>query len=502
MVGAMPKKKASTQGENSSSSFIVVAHVLENRDYLAFIESLLETQLSGQQEPPKAQSPVPISAFDDGVFFAHPRSGILVLSDSKELLSAALRDRNRNYSYLVNNDRLYRGIRDALGNRLLRGAGTFFWAREPHPLVKDISGSILFERDRIELKAYCDLRDGQLSILRQFLEPPPRPARWEQYLPYGTAAAVNFDDPASSRYLDFFGSFAGPSSFMSTEYGGLLLKLRQVPGLKQILVAATGYHSGVPNVMLGLWGDTYSLEKAFGELQMQFRYDRDVAIINNALQTAASCSTKPLLPKMRFPISDEGSQLSISDLFTLRYLIPEDHGLFDRYSIVGGKPTGRLEPEDLENSTYSSEVDGREVRFLLPPVTDNDILYRTELQGLDVSALKDNRYRMPWTTAGKIVWVCTDLSDLKALLGRRSSESLRTNSRFQEAFPSTKPLKLELYMNMDQVIDLGLLSPESHVTSWVKANLIDLRNHPAISLTAVPNDQHRLQILLSLVKRD
>jgi hypothetical protein len=97
--------------------------------------------------------------------------------------------------------------------------------------------------------------------------------------------------------------------------------------------------------------------------------------------------------------------------------------------------------------------------------------------------------------------VATDVEDLTQLLDRQKSgsASLVDNPVYRAAAADwTGGEKLQLYMNLDQVTVLGMLSPESRVETWVKSNLLALRDHPLISmeLDSPARNLARLHVML------
>lgn len=468
--------------------FIAVFHVHDEPSaYLSFLESVLGSKLSRESENlGGVGTRNSVRVFRDGLLVAHPEAGLLVLSNSRSLLSSSLLKSTENYSYFINNDRFYRGVRHSLAIHLLRGPALFFWISQAGPYVRDIGGAIRFRLDDIQILADCDVRDTQLRVIRDFMTRSSQDQHWASALPFNTAGSAVFQDHAISTYLQFLGSFGKVSRFMREQYGGLLWRLRGVKGLTQVSVAVTGFQGGLPDVALGFKGDTASLSRALEELQVDMREDRDGFLLKSAREVSAR------------------KESTGADLAKTGYLQPEPFGLFDRYHLEGGEFEAELRRSDFDNSSYVTEYEGHRIEYLLPPLTMNDLRYRPELKNLQASALEDNHYRLPFATIGSSVWACTDLRGLQALIDQneKPTDTLQNSPRFQLVHSSDPDAKIYIMLNLDEAISLGLVDPESSVEKWVRANLLDLRGHSAVGLGVSVLGRNRARIRVILARKN
>ena len=106
---------------------------------------------------------------------------------------------------------------------------------------------------------------------------------WHRFLGPQTAAAIAVEDESLSDYLSFIGRFETIRTFMDDRYGGVLRPSKELPGLRRVVLAVTGYRNGLPELLLGVWGDPDSLEGLVTELQLSQREKRDRAVLEGAL---------------------------------------------------------------------------------------------------------------------------------------------------------------------------------------------------------------------------
>src|SRR5205823_4843534 len=137
-------------------------------------------------------------------------------------------------------------------------------------------------------------------------------------------------DKALGDILDTLGSL-GAKDLLKGLYGGLLWSLRDSTALSHVVIACTGYHAGVPEILTGLWGDQKELESKLQDLRLRLRRDRDLEILKGAKAAAEDSSAG----------------------FTTA-LLPEQSSTFDRYTMRSdGEFDGELTGKDLANETYT-----------------------------------------------------------------------------------------------------------------------------------------------------
>ena len=454
----------------------VIVVGIEDRDaFEAFLEKVLEVEILEVEEP-IADTPSPIYLLGDS-YLVYPEARLAVVASSAEILRRSLENRAANLAYARENDRLYSKIRDYLSRPLLRGPGFFFRIRDlPSGAVRDVVGVLRLERSAIRVNAELELVTGGIKVLEEMLAPPPPALRWEHLFGVDVALVIVVEDDALPRYLRFLSSTEGAGRFMARHYGGLLHKLQHVSSLERLALAATGYRDGIPDFIMGLWGDAASLEEIFAELRVEFRDQRDRAVLVGALDAYTG---------------DEPASLDV--LMSQGLLLDEPYSRFDRYQIRFGRtfssPSNGLTAEDFRNRLYEREHGDAVLRFLSPQLTKNDLRYRPEFEGLNEDALLDDRYRLSFVAKDGVFWVGTNVDDIEAFLAREvnGSSDLRDSEVFHAGARSWDGTeKLRIFANMDRIITLGLLSPERDIEEWVKKNLLDLRHHPAVTIGVSP----------------
>jgi hypothetical protein len=255
-----------------------------------------------------------------------------------------------------------------------------------------------------------------------------------------------------------------------------------------MLFAVTDFEDGLPDVLIGLWGNRGQLEKVAASAQRSLRQSRDLLLLNGALEEYRR---------------QGGPRPSLADLERLRFLEPEKNSLFHRYPFLSqGFGNPEFGSRDFFTQTYERTLNGHRISFLAPPLTENDLRYRRDLRGLGRRDLKSDRYRMACLYLKDSLWIATDVRDLERLT-RAAPEigpGLETNPAFQAASAEWHPgAKMQVFVGLDRIISLGLLNPGSDLDSLVRGGLIDLKGYSTLGLEAVPStDQQRLVIEASL----
>jgi hypothetical protein len=281
------------------------------------------------------------------------------------------------------------------------------------------------------------------------------------------------------RHLDLYRNFLAEQ---------VLQRPLEIPDVTRVLFAVTDFEDGLPDVLIGLWGNRRQLERAAASVQRSLRQSRDLLLLNGALEEYRR---------------QGGPRPSLADLERLRLLEPEKNSLFHRYRFL---PEGIGNPEfgsrDFFTQTYERMLNGYRISFLAPPITENDLRYRRDLKGIDRRGLKSDRYRMACLYLKDSLWIATDVRDLERLTraAPEAGPGLEANAAFQAASAEWHPgAKMQAFVGLDRVISLGLLNPGSDLDSLVQEGLIDLKGYSTLEMEAVPSaDQQRLVIEASL----
>jgi hypothetical protein len=407
-------------------------------------------------------------------YVANPAGRIVVLSTDSGLLDTALATRSVNRQAAFASDALFEPIAEQLRGPMLTGSSFFIsMPAPPSPLLRRISAVISLD-EAITVDAAVEAQNTPFRAFEALMKRPPPPLPWADVLAGDTAATVTIRDWAIPLYVDAL-SRAGILTAIDQRYAGVLGELRSLPSLRQTTLAAAGFHNGLPDLLFGVWADPAAVDAMITKIQTRARLRRDQAILRGAIAVGQQPSDEP-------------------------------GGFFERYPLSGGKVgTIPLATADFANDRYQRTINGATIRFLLPPITDNDKKFRPEIQAvIDASELMSDRYRLAVARVGDAYWFATDATMLERPLRRDTSRpSLEQHALFDATRRTwTDADRVQLFANLDRVIEAGALSPESGISEAIRKYLFDLREHPAVSLTAATADgPPRLRLIIRLARR-
>jgi hypothetical protein len=403
-------------------------------------------------------------------YLEFPRDGIAVITNNAELAIRS-HDHEGNLRFARQNDDLYEGIRRCLETPLGIGTHFFmFWrSRNFPPGVRQFSLGIAFNDQGVRIRSLVDVAGGTIKPLDDLIAAPPPAVAWSKPLPASLAGVLAVHDNALASLIDTAGSLRSDfQDALENNYGGLLWELRNVSGLQRIAIGATGYRHGLPDLLISLWGDTDRIREILSNMRLDFRRKRDTEILAAAVK--------------RYP--------GIVDAKVRLRRLPEANSTFARYTVTPeGKVTGQPTPEDLHSELYSTDKQGVRVDFVAPRPTANDRSFRDAFKTLTKEELNDpdtlDRYRIAYVVRDGVAWIATDARDIaRATVG---DGGLPDTLYFKSASSHWKDGdKLELFLNIDQMSTLGMLSPEKGVSNFATIYLRDLRDHPAVELQAAP----------------
>jgi hypothetical protein len=411
----------------------------------------------------------------DGLLAAMPQPGICVVSPSEELLRRSLTLRSENLAHAAANDVLYQAIKRRLRGPLLTGASIFvYWQSRTAPF-SERTGVFRLEPGEMRIETDIELAGAPVRAFDALRRRNTSDLDWARKLPPDTLAAVMVQDQNLSLYRNFLAE-------------QIFRERLEIPDVTRSLFAVTDFEDGLPDGLLGLWGERKELEEVAADIRQQVRQSRDLALLNGALKEYRRRGGPPP---------------SLADLERLNLLVPEKDSLFHRYPLL---PEGAGHPEfgkqDFSTPAYERMLNGHKIRFIAPPITANDLEYRQDLKAIDPEDLKSDRYRMAYVFLDDSLWIATDVRDLERLTkpASQAGPGLETSPAFQTASARWTPgAKLQAFVGLDRVISLGLLNPGSDLESLVQAGLIDFKAYSTLGLEAAPSsDQQRLVIEASL----
>jgi hypothetical protein len=235
------------------------------------------------------------------------------------------------------------------------------------------------------------------------------------------------------------------------------------------------------------------LARFVDNLQTRHRATRDRFVLEQALQAH----------RERF----SGEQAtSVEELLDKGLLKVEPHSLFDRYTIEDGVVSSDdVSARDLQNPSYLRSYKSRTIEYLLPPLTENDLHHETESTAEERELLLSDRYRLPTLLVDDVLWIANDVAEIEAVVDRGLDElpNLSESPVFQAVSAQWSGReKVRAFFDVDRLMTLGLLSPESQVQETAKQALHDLRNHPAISFDLKTKKlRNRMTLSVRLIHR-
>jgi hypothetical protein len=442
-------------------------------------------------------------------FLAYPEVGGALWTPFPDHLQRSLGYRERNLAHHSADDGLYRVVRETVRGSLGSGPTVFgLWRPLAQPGIEQMTGVFSLHPDAVRLGVELKVDAGVLRVLDDFLAPVRMSDDWHRFLPALTAAAVAIEDEALPDHLRFMGRFETIRTFMDDRYGGVLSALEDVPGLHRVVLAVTGYRDGLPELLMGVWADPDSLRGLVTDLQLRQREKRDRAVLEGALEA--------LLSQGEIALSELAASREVPLDFLERdsLLVPEAWSTFQRYRVAavpGSSGSALLDEgevlteEDIDSPTYASTHGSQTIRLVLPPVTENDIRYVPGLEEVDGDVLRGDRYRLATVVLDSVLWVATDVVDTREQIDRAEAglnsglPDLSENGAFQAAKATwSRQDRIQGFLDIDRITTLGLLSPESDVEEMAKDLLLDLRNHPSVSLS-VRSEERSERVFVDIV---
>lgn len=401
-------------------------------------------------------------------FAAFPESGLAVLSTSEELMRRSLTRRKENLDHAANNDALFDSVRRVLRGPLLTGANIFVhWESRTAPF--DERAAVLrFTENEIRLEGEVELAGGTLRVVDNLRRRSTAANDWLGRLPAGTLGVAVVQDDQLPHYKQFvseqlIGSISPRVEALLREATAGL----EMPRFDRIAVALTDYEDGLPDFVVGIWGNRQQLEGTLQRAQQVYRQARDRGLLENALAKY-----------------DGPDPPTLANLMDAKLLDPEDDSLFHRYPIKGrrvGQPTFRS--GDFTTPLYTREIAGHRVRFLAPPLRANDLAVRTDLKNADQKMLSSDRYRLATVFDQGTLWIATDVGDLESVLNNRRSAGTEASV----LSPPRRGTKLHASLDVERVVALGMLSPGSELGKLVRGGLDELQGFSSFEADATPS---------------
>jgi len=196
----------------------------------------------------------------------------------------------------------------------------------------------------------------------------------------------------------------------------------------------------------------------------------------------------------RTPSERAGSPAVQADaLLAAGLLRPDRDALWSRYRRLDARrvasmtPEPALAPNDFVGESYvKRRAEGFELRYVMPPVTDDDLDYRlVEERGkIESEDLKRDRYRLCAVYISGTLWLGTDADLLDRWLELLRSDSATNEFRDLASIrPSADDAKLSALALPRQLLESGQLYPDWNVNRTTRLMLADFSQYRTALMT-------------------
>ncbi len=338
--------------------------------------------VEGLEQPALRGITIPDTEFK--VIFTEDRWAII--TDKDEVLVAALADPQRNHAYHRNSDSLRAlsvsssQMESHAAISSLAGYIRIPWLYSTSPVTVDLKVSPA----RLSLELDLDLPRGSIALFDR-LTRAPGSDQLSEFVPYGAKVALALADGHLAYYLRYLFEYVdGAFDWTESTVGHLAAAIRalsETDSLEALTLMVPELREGVPEfALVAKLKDAEVAEQIILDLQRQLRTERDVEILEQAIDRYTLVNNEPLadLSTLYAPAEEPVNGEP--------YLVSESHDTWASYSIEADAVIALELPEDVF-ATDSYVVDTRitdatgettaiSLRYLLPPVTDNDFEYR------------------------------------------------------------------------------------------------------------------------------
>ena len=473
------------------SRFVMVVPVTDYGRFLDFLDPQGEREVVPHRGG-SAEGDGPTTHEIDGWFVIPGDDGTAVVASSADLLARSQENAAENLAYFRSNDLLYGGIRRLHRRPLLEGPTLYAWVQpQVEQSLRGVVASLGFHPERVSLRAEIDLAGGEVRLVDDLLTAPPALPPWEDVVPATVGGALVLTDETMERYVRFLPGERDALPDWLEPFHPVLEEFGGVEGVDRLTLAVVGYDRGLPEAVLAARGPPQALDTLVRRTRLRLQAARDLRLLNEARRAWIDPADAFAAP-------------APNDLVAGGALRPEARWALYQAEDEGFARIASTPPEEpFPASEYERREGSRVVRYLAPPATENDILYTAGLDTLDRDFILGDRYRLASLVEDGVLWMAAD-ADL--LL-----------DRVDQAPPATPPLahaglfrsvpsaggrrsKVDLFLDVDRLVDLGLLSDESDVRDAMRGVLLQLRNHPAVRLQVWGAGSERLRVEVNAVR--
>lgn len=480
--------KGATNGQ-----FLAVLPILSKEKFLATVGKLSGTKVVSSKSPLKVGDRKYALYESEKFFIVFPDDSTALLASDKSVLPRSLLDSAANLAFFRSSDHANRRFAQLLGNQ-----------RNPEAWIK---GSMDLGQIARNLRFVVAIDNDSLLIRTAFAPPTGQSQRLQNVVTQGSAslasmnAELSFGNmtavlPESSFWRDFgalIKQFGGTDkSPLESLFPGVMDELEKARNAGRMNLAVSNESGAVPDVLLGVEMNEAEANDLVFRVQSKLRIDRDKRILDAARKQRAE--------------SGDGVAtlwgLSPQALVAEKFLSDARDPLWTRYRQVNDatRVDPPLVPADFANATYERVEGGRVLRFVFPPMTDDDIRYRVSKESRDrVSEedLKADRYRLCSVYWQGTLWFGNDASSVQRWLKRLQSPRVNADvadvSRIAE---SGRHTKAALFIHPRALLEQGMLHSDPRVNEWAQ-HLADLADYRALLMT-ISADQNEKELYASV----
>jgi hypothetical protein len=427
--------------------------------------------------------------------------GSALISDSDALVRTVLAGQTENLAYFQSSDWHRRGLsapprsRHANVAAWLRGsvrmpalAALAGATNTPVALLGDLQFTLEADDRALDLKARGALPDGRAEAIARLLATPPERGDSMAAVLSRSEAAVTVGDRSLAYFLRYLppDTRSGPLAGFQRLFPGLLDELRGFDSVTDLSLAASDPLARVPGVVVGLRMAKAEADDLVFHLQSSLRLKRDREVLRLAAKRYRS---------------DNGlagsAPAAVGALLAAGLLDNRRDPLWPRYSAASevASPEPALARRDFDNPSYVRSGDAGVVfRYLMPPVTDDDLSYRftdqkAESQRTD---LKQDKYRLCSAFDGGTLWLGNDAEVLGGWLARQRRAPV--SSDYADALARHGGLahsKLNLLLLPRQLLESSQLYPDDTVNKTMRDYLADVQQYRSALLVVTPYPTER-----------
>jgi len=419
-------------------------------------------------------------------FIVFPGASTAILARDKGLFPRALLDSEGNLAYFRSGDHAIRSFAQLMPGYEARPEAWIKGSADLGPFARSLRFAVAIDGERMLIRTKIMPPVGQSRHLQKVVARGD--AELASLIPsmsQGNLSAVLVDSSFSSYFGLLERQMGGSRKSPLEEYfPGVMEELEKANQATRLSLAVGPEPKAVPDVLLGLELGQAEAEDLVFRVQSKLRLKRDAQILEAAL-------------KQREKDTGAAQDLSPAALVAEKRLSAERDALWPRYRRVQGafKSDPPLARPDFANSSYQREEGGRALRFILPPMSDDDFRYRLsedERKDASEAELKADKYRLCSIYSQGTLWFGNDADGLRRWLDRLQSS--RVNADLEDASRvagHSLRSKLTLFIHPRQLLDQGALHPDPRVNTSARRDLSELDGYRVVLLTvaADPTEQ-------------